>query len=161
MPQSNHHSRFVETDHLGGAEHAARGQPEPGGGWGQPLQRVLRRLPPGLLSSFTTVQLGALDWALRADQAPHLINFQVSLPMLGGRHYLTIFFGRERRNAGRLAEEGKMRPLAQLAGYGLVIWLGLSLLAATGLVLLYILKCMLGIDLFPGPSSLHGLIFRK
>ncbi len=131
-----------------------------GRAWSQPLQRVLRRLPPGALATFSEVQLVCLDTALRADQAPHLINFQVSLPMLGGWHYLTIFFGRERRNVARLAHEGKLRPVAQLAGYGLVVWLVFSLLAATGLVLLYLLKCMLGIDLFPGPSSLHGLIFR-
>lgn len=129
--------------------------------WSYPLQRLLLRLPQDLAASFSKVQLAALDKALKAEQAPHIINFQTSLPMVGGRHYLTVFFGRERRNNSRLAAEGKLRPLAQLAGYGLVLWIGFSLLAATGIILLYLLKCMLGIDLFPGPSSLHGLIFRK
>ena len=121
----------------------------------------MMRLPADVRVSFSPAQLLALDNAIVASRAPHLLNFQVSLPMVGGRHYLAVFFGREKRNPERLRSEGKLKPLSQLLGYGLVVWIVMSLLAATGLVLLYLVKCMLGVDLFPGPSALHGLIFRK
>ncbi len=145
-PPSGGSARFSPAGNtIGGAPH---------------VQRILNRLPPHILGSLSAEQLAAIEEALRGDAAPHLINFQASLPMLGGRHYLTIFFGRERRNRQRLSDEGKLRPLVQLAGYGLIVWVLLSLLAATGIALLYLIKCMLGIDLFKGPSVLHNLFFR-
>lgn len=143
---------------LGGTSRSERNGSTPGGA--PHVQRLLNRLPPHILASLTAAQLAAIEDALTEEPTRHLINFQASLPMLGGRHYLTIFFGRERRNRQRLSAEGKLRPFVQLAGYSLIVWVLLSLLAATGIALLYLIKCMLGIDLFKGPSVLHNLFFR-
>ncbi|MFM9939065.1 MAG: hypothetical protein ACKVP7_06180 [Hyphomicrobiaceae bacterium] len=148
---SNHPTTIVATEWAGEEALVPHG----------PYRRLLASLPPDVLASLSPTQLAAIADGMQQPPSPHLLAFNVSLPMLGGRHYLTVLFGREQRDRTRLAREGKLRPLAQLLGYGLVLWIALSLLAATGLVLLYVLKCLLGIDLFPGPSALHGLIFRR
>ncbi len=86
----------------------------------------------------------------------HTINLRASIPLPGGRWYLTIVAGRERRNMDRLQEEGQASWLRQATAYALLtsllLWLAVCMIAA-----IYLVKSALGIDLFEGHSPFHFL----
>lgn len=85
---------------------------------------------------------------------PHVIDLRASVPLPWGRYYLTILAGPERRNAARLIAEKQTHWTRQLAVYLLLA----SVVLAIGigyLVMIYVIKCALGINLLSGNSPLH------
>ncbi len=89
-----------------------------------------------------------------AASAPHAIDLRASIPLPWGRYYVTILAGRERRNAARLAVELQTHWPRLLAVYFLLA----SIVLAIGigyLVMIYLIKCALGINLMSDSSPLH------
>lgn len=89
-----------------------------------------------------------------ATAGHHAIDIRASVPLFGGHYYVTILAGKERRNRARLKLEGQTHWTRQLIIYLLIASMLLAL--ATGyLVILYLIKCALGINLMSGSSPLH------
>ena len=108
--------------------------------------------------SFTASQLAAIDRAATRRPTRHSLDYRVSLPWFTGPgFYVVVLAGRERRNPGRLAAEGQTDLDRQSLAFLLILLL-LGIGASFGLVVvLYVAKSLLGIDLSPGDSILHPL----
>lgn len=117
-----------------------------------------RRFPPGLLDTLTPSQRAAIRSLIRTSARRHAIDYRVSFPTgIWGAWYLVILAGRERRNAARLADEGQTSLRRRTVLISAILLLGLMAALFGVLCALYIVKSLLGIDLFPGPSPLHAL----
>lgn len=89
----------------------------------------------------------------------HVIAYRVSIPLLGGRYYLALFSGHEQRRPDRVAAEGQQKPWSHtLVGFFAVIG-GISTAVMCTLAAVYLVKTMLGIDLFDGHFFLHDIFF--
>ncbi len=92
-------------------------------------------------------------WA-RAWNGNHKIDLRVSIPVPGGRWYVTVVAGPERRSYDRLRSEGQMQWLRQSVIYimmmALILWI-----TACAVAVVYLMKSALGIDIFEGDSPLH------
>lgn len=127
------------------------------------LQRLLQAIPPSAGITFSNAHLSALDVAIertRPRQGRHSLDFRVSLPVLGKRYYLVLLGGKERRSRARLRSEGQDAARRLWIGYALVLGVLLSASVVFGIMLLYLAKSMLGIDLFDEHSVMHDLFFR-
>lgn len=116
------------------------------------------RFPADALDMPWHAQQAAIMSSLRASATPHAIDYRVSIPTgLWGSWYVVMLAGRERRNAARLAAEGQtsLSRRTVLISAALLVLLAAALFGA--LCALYLVKSLLGIDLFPGPSPLHAL----
>ena len=120
--------------------------------------RILSRVPNNVWSSLTIEQKRGIRTAIDSSENTHLFAVRSSIPMLSCQYYFAIFFGRERRHKARLQEEGQLDPAEVSFAYiilaGLVLIYGLIPL----LLISYIIKSSLGIDLMDGPSPIHTLI---
>lgn len=123
--------------------------------------RMLYRLPAPIRESLTLEQLAAISDALVPDPPSHAIDYRVSVPFFGKRFYITLLAGRERRSLERLAREAQLRA-KHIASFYSVALLLLSCIFMIALVLLgYVAKSALNIDLMDGPSFLHHLFFAE
>lgn len=73
----------------------------------------------------------------------HAVNLRLSVPFFGGRYYLTVVGGRERRSRQRLAFERKKHPLRTtgnilfLLAFGTLLGLGaMAMILLTALAIL-------------------------
>ena len=106
----------------------------------------------------------ALPWnSGRTNRRPwsgdHIIDLRASVPLPGGRWYVTVLAGRERRSADRLAQEGQTSWLRRMMVY-MLISSALLWLIVCAIVLAYIAKSAIGLDLFDGASPLHFIYER-
>ncbi|MDX2158473.1 MAG: hypothetical protein SFW09_18390 [Hyphomicrobiaceae bacterium] len=127
------------------------------------LMRLLSRMPSEVVASFTATQLSALASGFGQERAPHLVDFLVSLPLLGRRYYLRVYLGRERRSYERLLREGQISLARTVLVWSGLAWMLVSLLVLGSLVTLYLVKSYFGINLMSGRSPLHfiyELIYR-
>lgn len=69
----------------------------------------LERISPEIRSTFTDQQLTALSDAFRRRR--HSVDIRVSLPLPGGRRYLVLLMGKERRSSERRRLERLRQPL--------------------------------------------------
>lgn len=103
--------------------------------------------PSGLLSGTRT------GYSTRKRRA-HRIDVRASVPFFGARYYVVILAGRDLRHRARLDAEGQTQWLRQ----ALIVALLLSLVVSTvvgGVVIAYLIKCALGVNIFSGESPLH------
>lgn len=122
-------------------------------------ERMLRRLPAGIRETLTEHQLDAISDALIPDPPSHAIDYRVSIPLAGRRFYITLLAGRERRSLERLAREAQLKA-KHIAMFYSVLLLLLICVSFIGFVLLgYVAKSALDIDLIDGPSMLHQYFF--
>ncbi|MCB1485807.1 MAG: hypothetical protein KDJ17_13050 [Hyphomicrobiaceae bacterium] len=123
------------------------------------FERMLAKLPPYVRNSLTKQQLDCISDALIPDPPQHTIDYRASIPLFGRRFYVALMAGRERRSLARLAQEGQSRA-RRVAGLYAVIMLLLVGAAFVACVLLgYVVKSALGVDLIEGPSILHQYVF--
>lgn len=123
------------------------------------FQRMVRRLPASVLATLTPLQLEAISDALIPDRPTHVIDYRVSIPFFGRRFYITLLVGRERRSLARLATEAQLHA-KHIAAFYAVALLVLGFLTLIGTVIIgYVAKSALDIDLMDGPSLLHGYFF--
>ncbi len=72
---------------------------------------LLDRLPPEVLETFTPEQRSALWGAAKPSSwRHHPIDMRVSLPLFGGRIFMAVVAGAERRSGGRRRRDAHMRP---------------------------------------------------
>jgi len=111
------------------------------------IKGLLKRLPDGLETDFTDDQLAGLKIALaRQSWNDHPIDFRRSIGLLRWRYYFVFIAGRDIRNS-RLQDRGFFKAAESIFLTFLIIFMTLF-----GLLLAYLIKSALGIDLFPGFS---------
>lgn len=87
------------------------------------------------------------------------VDIRLSLPWRGKGYYVRLLSGRERRNPRRLGEE-RQTGLAKISiFYGLVLFVFFASAIFGAAVFLYLVKSMLGINLFETHSPLHQIFF--
>jgi hypothetical protein len=111
------------------------------------LQKLLSRMPADIGASFTEQQLAHLRIALGARQwGKHQLDLRGTLRIFRWRYYYVVVAGRNLRDGQRSQQQLSQLMLA------VIISMLLICSAALGLLLLYLLKSALGIDLFDGFS---------
>jgi hypothetical protein len=105
------------------------------------VKRMLARIPPEILSTFTDEQLAELKKVFieRANQSA-AVNIRVSLPFFQRRFYFVCLAGKERRSRQRL-HKSKFKVINPLIGTSYIL-LMISLVLGS----LYLLKGNLKID---------------
>jgi hypothetical protein len=106
------------------------------------IQKLLERMPEEVQQSFTEAQLSYLRVALGARQwGKHKLDVRGTLGLGSWRYYYVLVAGRNKRSEYRQHKAGLLVK-AVLLSFLLV------LSTALGLLVLYLLKSALGIDLF-------------
>lgn len=122
-------------------------------------RRICARIPQDIWLTLDKEQQHTLFSALRVNSNNHLFSVRSSIRLPGQRYYLTVFFGRERRNLDRLREEGQLDPDEVSMAYIIIFAVAFFASIIVVAVGLYAIKSFLGIDIFDGPSPLHGMFF--
>lgn len=103
------------------------------------LDNWMDRIPPEVMASFTPQQRAALWNALRpVSWRRHPVNIRLSFPIIGGRYFLTVVGGPEKRGDERRLRDRVIFPLRTTGNI-------LFLLGVGGA---FYLTAMLGIVLF-------------
>ncbi len=106
------------------------------------IAKLLERMPPDVQHSFTETQLSYLRVALGARQwGKHKLDLRGTVGLGRWRYYYLLVAGRNKRTEHR-------RHKAGLLVKAVLISLLLVVSTMFGLLLLYLLKSALGIDLF-------------
>ena len=96
-----------------------------------------------------------------ATTVRHNVRYRFSSSIFGRHFYVALVAGSETRSPGRLRDEGIKRRLAAVAFeigvFCLAVSLMICLVIGVAVVGLYIVKCVMGIDLMDGPSPLHPI----
>lgn len=111
------------------------------------IQHLLGRMPQDIAGTFTEAQLASLRLALGARSwGRHAVDVRGTVVFWRWRYYYVFLLGRNRRELTR--REKQLSLLLQ------AVFLSVLLLLSTllGLLVLYLVKSALGIDLFPGFS---------
>jgi len=81
-----------------------------------------------------------------------IVDIRFSIPLIAARYFFVLFIGRDRRRHKRIYElPGEVRTANYIFGMFILACL-ISASAAAVLMLLYLVKCALGVDIFPGFS---------
>lgn len=76
------------------------------------LEMLLDRIPPEVAETFTEEQRAALWTAVKpVSWRRHPVNIRLSFPIVGGRFFITVVGGPEKRSSERLHRERRMFPL--------------------------------------------------
>lgn len=111
------------------------------------IKGLLKRIPEGERDLFSEEQLIILKSAMGAKQwGSHAVDLRWTLKFWRWRYYFVFLFGVNKRSPGRMVHE------LELWGKTVLLFTLLSVSVLTGLLLLYLLKSALGIDLIPGFS---------
>lgn len=106
------------------------------------VQRLLERMPPEVADSFTEPQLAHLRVALGARQwGKHRVDVRGTIGVGRWRYYYVLLAGRNIRSEVRQGQLG-LWMTSVVASVALIALCGL------GLVVVYLVKSALGIDLF-------------
>ena len=120
---------------------------------GEPfLEDFFGRIPRDVAAGFTDDQLLAIKMAFAArHRGAHAIDLRISIPTPLRRIYIVLLAGTERRTAARRRNERHASPIATLGNvlFGAIFF---GFLFASSVGVLYVLKSVLGIDLFPDMS---------
>ncbi|MDH3349609.1 MAG: hypothetical protein OEM02_16100 [Desulfobulbaceae bacterium] len=111
------------------------------------VKGLVARLPEQYRDSFDNEQLVALKIAMGARQwGNHLLDVRGTLGFWRWRYYYVVIGGRERRTLSR--RQQNMARMTKL--YVLALFLMFS--ALLGVLMIYLVKSAIGIDLIPGFS---------
>lgn len=103
------------------------------------LDMLLDRIPAEVADTFTPAQRAALWNAVKpVSWRRHPVNIRLSFPIIGGRFFLTVVGGPEKRSAERRQRERRMFPLRTMGNILFLLGLGGAFYAAAvlGLALL-------------------------
>jgi hypothetical protein len=76
------------------------------------LEMLMDRIPPDVVESFTPTQRAALWNATKPiSWRRHPVNIRLSFPIIGGRYFVTVVAGPEKRAQERRSRERFMFPL--------------------------------------------------
>ncbi|MCR6629489.1 MAG: hypothetical protein NVV74_05190 [Magnetospirillum sp.] len=102
------------------------------------LETLLDRIPPEVAETFTPTQRAALWNAVKpVSWRRHPVNIRLSFPIIGGRYFLTVVGGPEKRSSERRVRERTMFPLRTAGNILFLLGLGgaFYLAAVLGIVL--------------------------
>lgn len=93
----------------------------------------------------------------------HLFAYRANSSLFGKRFYIYIVFGKEKRSDARLASEGRQKSFSRilmmvLSIAWMIFWVTVVLLGL-GVVVLYLFKSGIGLNLFDGHFFLHDYFF--
>ncbi|MBW1779228.1 MAG: hypothetical protein JRL30_00625 [Deltaproteobacteria bacterium] len=110
---------------------------------------VIERISPAIRASFTPAQISAIEQALMGGRIMkrHPVELRLSIPLFFARYYFIFMAGRDRR-IGTQRAEARRKSKISLSGVILLLILGSSPLILLIILVLYLLKSALGIDLF-------------
>jgi hypothetical protein len=92
---------------------------------------LLERLPPEVLETFTPEQRSALWGAAKPSSwRHHPIDIRISLPLFGGRLFMAVVAGAERRSGSRRRRDARIRPFLTVSN---VIFLAVMFVIAVGI----------------------------
>ena len=112
------------------------------------IEKFISRIPRDIAATFSDDQLHAVKLAFGARSwGAHAIDVRKSVPIFWHRYYVVLLMGRERRDAERLHAEG---ALFGTIGNAMVTLMFLGAILVPLALGFYVLKSVLGIDLFPG-----------
>ena len=123
------------------------------------VDTLVRVLPQKLIDQLTLDDLQRISAAIGPSRAPHIIDYRLSVPLGSQRFYFRVLCGRERRKLSRLIAEGQTNPWLVIVAAAMAFWFMMTMSLACIVVITYLVKSALGIDLFDGPSPLHRLFF--
>lgn len=112
-------------------------------------------LSPEERQSFSSQQLttiqSLLEQALtRSKPKPKLVDLRFVIDLFFARYYFVLFVGRDQRAHKRKTQNNKISQLGNLLA-AILLLIALNLLVSSILFLIvYLLKSLAGIDLFPG-----------
>ncbi|MGH1418941.1 MAG: hypothetical protein ACRBCJ_08805 [Hyphomicrobiaceae bacterium] len=121
--------------------------------------RLLQNIPENVRYSFTTDQLAGLSAANLTPQTSHFVDYCASIPWFGRRFYIRMLLGTERRNRTRLRSEGQISLPKTSILFFAIIFIVSSLALFGSVIVLYLIKSTMGINLLDGPSVLHPIFF--
>lgn len=108
------------------------------------LNKLLCLMPEEVQDSFTDEQLKNLKVAITANSwKKHAIDIRSSISLFSFRYYYVFIAGREQRQMTR--QEIRLKRLMYLSFFSLF----LTFSALLGILLLYLIKSAIGIDIFP------------
>lgn len=113
----------------------------------KPLKDALGKMPEAVQESFTNEQLEGIKNALKATKwKKHPLDMRSSISFFSYQYYYVLIAGREQRTMNR--EEINIKQLIYLIF--LILFITLSTMC--GLLVLYLIKSAMGIDIFPNFS---------
>lgn len=113
-------------------------------------QHVLSNVDPDVFRTLNLVQLESLRRAISAT-APfrrHGVDIRGVLPLYFGRFYFVFLMGRDRRSSTR-ERESRRYQMAKGTSLLLFVYVLATLSIPMVLLILYVLKSAMGIDIFP------------
>ena len=111
----------------------------------QTIKQLLQKMPDEVNNSFSELQLTHIFTAIGTKNwANHSVDLRgaFKIPFIPKRYYYVVLFGQNRRDVSRF--EAKLSTLAMASVLGLGVMFSILL----GLLVLYLIKSALGIDLF-------------
>lgn len=99
---------------------------------------LLDRIPPEVVETFSPAQRAALWSAVKpVSWRRHPVNIRLSFPIIGGRFFITVVGGPEKRAGERLSRERRMFPLRTAGNILFLLGIGgaFYLTAVLGIVL--------------------------
>ena len=123
-------------------------------------RRSATHIPQHIWDTLTDHQKTAIHTAIADRATNHIAAVRSSFRIAGRRYYLALLFGHERRSVERLRREGQLDPeevsiIFMILGTLTLVY-GFMLL----ILVVYMIKSLLGIDIMDGPSPLHVFICR-
>ncbi len=111
---------------------------------------IINKIDPEVYQTFNPAQIEAMVEAISACRplAKHPIDLRGILPLFFSRFYFVLLMGRDRRSETQRIEAERRRRGAFMGG----LFLAMCLMSPLVLILLfaaYILKSVMGIDIFP------------
>ncbi len=115
---------------------------------------VLRRIDRKVLASLSEEQVSAIQEGISSSRplSKHPFDIRGTVPTFFAHYYFVLLMGRDRRVETQKLE-GKRQRGSALAGGMLFFTFALSPLFLVALVILYLVKSDMGIDLVPGEHA--------
>lgn len=89
------------------------------------FEMLFDRIPEDVAATFSDAQRAALYSAVKPSTwKRHPINIRMSVPFIGGRFFITVVGGPEKRARDRLAREGRMFPLVTVGNLMFLLGVG-------------------------------------
>lgn len=113
-------------------------------------KHVMSNIDPVTFGSLNLMQLRAIETAISAN-APtrrHAIDFRGSIRLFFAQFYFVILCGRDNRSAIRNREDSRRRQVSAVSFFMMLYFFACMLLPVL-LLILYALKSLAGIDIFP------------
>ncbi|NEO29632.1 MAG: hypothetical protein F6K36_04110 [Symploca sp. SIO3C6] len=116
----------------------------------------LQQLDTDVLKSFSSEQLEAITYILNQaipKPSPKIVDLRFVVNLIFSKFYIVLFVGKDKRKRRRPYNPGKIARIGNLLA-ATILLIGLNfVLSAFILLIVYLTKSALGIDIFPGHLS--------